>query len=79
MFVVLVQAKYAWEHITDLVEILILRPLQLLLQEQHNLFHIPAGCQTQNNTERLSPNLQIRAGDQLEDVHDHGIQDMTVS
>ncbi len=46
---------------TYLLEILFLSALQLLLQEEYYFFDVATGCQTQDDTDCLASNLEIRA------------------
>lgn len=45
--------------ITDLVEVLLLRPLKLLLEEQDDLLHIPTSSHVEHNADGLPANLQV--------------------
>lgn len=47
--------------ISDLIEVLILRPLKLLLEEQDDLLHIPTSSHVEHNADGLSANLQVGA------------------
>lgn len=44
-----------------LLEVCLLRALQLLLEEQHNLLNVAAGCQAKNDADSLPANFKIRA------------------
>lgn len=59
-----------------LVKVLLRGGLQLLLQEQDDLFHVPAGNHLQCDTETLSLDLHIRAREDLENIHDETVQDV---
>jgi len=46
---------------TNLVKISFLGSLKLLLEEQHNFFHISARCHAQDDTNSLASDLYVSA------------------
>lgn len=56
-----------------LVEIRLLCLLQLLLEEQGDLFHVSTGSHAQDDANCLSPDLHVSTGQDLKDVHDKAI------
>lgn len=44
-----------------LLELLVLRPLELLLEEHNHFLHIAAGGKAKDNTDSLSADLEVSA------------------
>lgn len=44
-----------------LLELLVLRPLELLLEEHNHFLHIAAGGEAKDNTDSLSADLEVSA------------------
>ena len=62
-----------------LLILLVLGFLELLLEEQNDLLDITAGSKAKDNVDGFPADFQVsRAGEDLEDVHDEGVDDMTV-
>lgn len=57
-----------------LVKVLLRGGLQLLLQEEHDLFDVSAGDHLQGDTEAFSLDLHVWARQNLEDVHNKTVQ-----